>query len=318
MDTPQSPAGKEEAFAKVVPPSGHAVAKRKPFSGQELRIIREVICKNSLTDGEFDLFMAFCRRKRLDPLTSQVYAVKRWDKKLRKEVMAIQTGIDGFRAIARDDGLAGVDNTVFEGAVEFSGRKVPAKATVTVYRWGPGGREEYTGFAHWASFYPGEKMGHMWRKFPEIMLSKCAEAQALRKGFSQLANVYLPEEMDQAADDESAGSVSQSGPARQQPNVEGPIPGSPQYEEALARARGAWKKYAETFGCANDQAPAEMAKASKSGWGVAELGGKPTHQQILDAIEGLERVMVEADEDNGGCSDAPDPQDAEWSEKAPG
>ena len=39
----------------------------------------------------------------------------------------------------------------------------------------------------------------MWKKMPNVMLGKCAEAQALRKAFPKvLGGVYAPEEMDQA------------------------------------------------------------------------------------------------------------------------
>lgn len=54
--------------------------------------------------------------------------------------------------------------------------------------------------ADWSEYYPGEGLeGAMWRKMPRVMLSKVAEARALRKGWpAQLHGLYEGSEMDQA------------------------------------------------------------------------------------------------------------------------
>lgn len=56
------------------------------------------------------------------------------------------------------------------------------------------------GTATWKEFFPSqEKKQFMWKKMPKNQLSKCAEAQGLRKAFPQKLNkLYAEEEMQQA------------------------------------------------------------------------------------------------------------------------
>lgn len=123
----------------------------------------------------------------LDPVQRHLYLI------CRKGKWQIQTGIDGFRAVAAANGLAGIDDVIFthdaKGKLE--------KATVTVYKWGPDGstRAGYTATAYWSEYNAG---GNMWQTKPHVMLGKCVEALALRKATSQLAGLYTDDEMEQA------------------------------------------------------------------------------------------------------------------------
>ncbi len=148
-------------------------------------------------------FLQVAQTTGLNPLAKQVYAVYRWDSRAGKEVMVIQTGIDGLRSIAEKTGnYAGSD----EGKFDYPEPPVPSinyptRATVTVYKINhiTGERMPTTATAQWAEYYPGEgAVGNMWRKLPETMLEKCAEAKALRKAFPNTAQLYVPEEMERA------------------------------------------------------------------------------------------------------------------------
>ena len=143
------------------------------------------------TDDELKLFLHVADKSGLDPLSRQIYFIKRSGK------MTIQTGIDGFRAVADRTGqYVGSSDPVFE-----DNGKIPAKATVTVNKVVGGIVGNFTATARWEEYYPGKSQGFMWDKMPHTMLGKCAEALALRKAFpAQLSGLYTGDEMDQAGD----------------------------------------------------------------------------------------------------------------------
>jgi len=178
------------------------------FDDESKNLLKDYLCRagnRSATDGELALFASTCERLQLDPFARQIFAVFRYDKKLGRESMSIQTSIDGYRCIAERTGKyrgqvgpfwcgkdgRWVDVWLFD---EF-----PAAAKVGVLK---AGYDEPTwGVARWSSYAQITKYGisPMWKKMPDLMLSKTAEALALRKAFPQdLSGIYTREEMEQA------------------------------------------------------------------------------------------------------------------------
>jgi phage recombination protein Bet len=169
------------------------------FTPDQVELIKRTVAVGA-TDDELQLFMYVARKTGLDPFTRQIYALKRWNKAAGREVMAIQTGIDGFRVTADRTGkLAGISDPIFD---DESGQH-PNRATVTVKKLLPDGTlAEFTATARWSEYVQLSKEGKasgMWAKMPYLMLGKCAEALALRKAFpADLSGVYTTEEMAQA------------------------------------------------------------------------------------------------------------------------
>jgi len=175
------------------------------WSPEQIDLIKNTVAKGA-TDDELKLFLAVSQRSGLDPFTKQVHFVKRrtWnkDKKQYEEVGTIQTGIDGYRAIAARTGQhAGTDDAVIDEA-----NNLPIKATVTVYRMVQNERVGFTASARFSEYRQmyQDKNGDMvlsgqWKDRPFLMISKCAESLALRKAFpNDLSGIYTEEEMGEA------------------------------------------------------------------------------------------------------------------------
>lgn len=168
------------------------------MSREKIELIKQTVAKGA-TDLELDLFLHACKRTGLDPLMKQIYAIKRWNSQEKKETMAIQTGIDGYRLIADRTGrYAGSDEPVYEVGPEG----FPSVASVTIYKMMEGQRCGFSASARWTEYVQTTREGQptaMWKKMPFLMLGKCAEALALRKAFpAELSGIYTHEEMQQA------------------------------------------------------------------------------------------------------------------------
>jgi phage recombination protein Bet len=159
------------------------------FNQDQIDLIKRTIA-NGATDDELKLFIHQCKRTGLDPMTRQIYFMKRGGK------VTIQTSIDGFRVIAERSGdYAGQDEPIF-----IKGEDGQLYCKVTVYRFRNDVRyPAAVGVAYWSEYVPQQGQDFMWKKMPHTMLSKVAEALALRKAYPQdLSGIYTSDEMSQA------------------------------------------------------------------------------------------------------------------------
>ena len=159
------------------------------FTKEQTDLIKTQIAKDC-TNDELALFLYQCKQTGLNPLTRQIYAIKRSGR------MTIQTSIDGFRVIAERSGTyAGQDEPVWVD----DDKGLPVKCTVTVYRFAPNGQRypAGVGVAHFKEYYPNPM--NLQKTMPHTMIAKVAEALALRKAFPQdLSGLYTADEMNQA------------------------------------------------------------------------------------------------------------------------
>lgn len=150
-------------------------------------LIKKMYCANC-TDDEMQIFIHACKRTGLDPFMKQIYAIK------RGAMMTIQTGIDGFRLIAERTGnySPGKEPTFNH---DDKGCLISSVAFVKK-RTSDGTWHEVAASAYLDEYNPNQGL---WKKMPRAMLSKCAEALALRKAFpAELSGLYTSDEMQQA------------------------------------------------------------------------------------------------------------------------
>ena len=177
------------------------------------------------TDADLAVFFHQAQRTGLDPFAKQIYMIERQGKQ------TIQTGIDGFRLIARRT----IDRTHEDFGYRptlWCGRdgqwrdvwleqEPPAAAKVVVVRGG----QEFDAIALFDS-YAGRKrdgnLNSMWATQGAHMIAKCAEALALRKAFPQdLSGLYTADEMAQADNSQVVASQVQRPRPQQQEQRQG-------------------------------------------------------------------------------------------------
>lgn len=227
-------------MALPTPANGSAAlqsVQQMEFTREQLQLIKDTVAKGA-TDDELKLFTYVAKKSGLDPMTKQIHFVKRWDSSVGREVGSFQTGIDGFRVVAERSGkYGGQDGPYWCGADGvwhdvWLDKAPPTAAKVGVYR------SDFTApiyaVARYEAYVQLTKSGYpsfLWKKMPDIMTAKCAEALAIRKAFPQdLAGIYSFEEMQQASvDDGQEAPPRVTQPKVQQPKTQ-PAPPPPAAE----------------------------------------------------------------------------------------
>lgn len=218
-------------------------------SDQEFWSERQVAALRQLgvdraNNGDLAVFMHVAQRTGLDPFARQIYMIERQGKQ------TIQTGIDGFRLVARrvTDRAGG---TLALSAGEWCGpdgqwrdvwlsEEPPAAARITVKRDG----QEFPGLAVYTEYVQRKRDGKpnaQWTQRPAHMLAKCAEALALRKAFPlDLSGIYTDDEVGHAENrprDERrsavASALARNESVGEEPAAPGPGP-SPATPQAAA------------------------------------------------------------------------------------
>lgn len=211
------------------------------LSDGALDYIRKKICPGANKQQE-EVFIYQCMRLQLDPLTNQIYYIGRnvWNANsgTYEKVYTTQISIDGMRLISERNADYGGQtepyycdrNGVWTQSVWIptATEKYPTACKIGVYRKSVPDRVFAWGVAHWESYKQEFKdkktntmcLAAMWEKMSPEMLSKCAEALALRKAFpNDLAGIYTNDEMEQAENDNAQLPSSTPTTPKPKPNT---------------------------------------------------------------------------------------------------
>jgi phage recombination protein Bet len=203
------------------------------------------------------LVIGACRASGKDPLKKPYHIVPMSVKTGRKKANGydetemrdvIMPGINDYRTDASRTGQHagtsepefGSDRTETLGGVSVT---YPEWCRVTVKRLMPGGQiVEFSAVERWKENYAtagrdNDAPNAMWRRRPYAQLAKCAEAQALRKGFPEVGNQPTADEMEGKEIDMGAAEVVSQATNRPEPKFYG--------DEAFAANLPTWRKYIE-------------------------------------------------------------------------
>ncbi len=231
------------------------------------------VLRNSLYPGAQDssikLVISYCKASGLDPMQKPAHIVPMWDSKLKGMKDVIMPGIGLYRTqAARSGQYAGVSEPEYgEDVTEsLSGVSVtyPKWCKVTVKRlMANGSIAEFTVKEFWKENYAvkgGQEKSiapnAMWLKRPYGQVSKCAEAQALRKAFPEFGAQPTADEMEGKMDeyiDHNTGEI-------------------------ISKSKQAEKPALEAY-------PHEKFEANKAQWKSLIDGGKQTAAAIIGKLK---------------------------------
>lgn len=166
------------------------------FTQEKLELIKNTVAQGA-SDLELKLFIEQCKRTGLDPISRQIYFMKDRNGKVN-----VQTSIDGFRLIAERSGdyqgqtpaqWCGQDGVWVD---VWLSNDLPAAARIGV--WKKNFREPLYAvatFQEYAQRKANGDLNYIWGTKPALMLSKVAEALALRKAFpNDMSGIYTQDE----------------------------------------------------------------------------------------------------------------------------
>jgi phage recombination protein Bet len=155
------------------------------------------------------MVVSYCKAAGLDPLQKPVHIVPMWDGKAKQMRDVVMPGVNLYRTqAARSGALAGVSEPEFGPDVteNIGGVSItfPQWCRVIVKRRLASGEiADFAAIERWKENYAvkgGQEKSiapnAMWQRRPYGQIAKCAQAQALRVAFPELAGGYTADEME--------------------------------------------------------------------------------------------------------------------------
>jgi len=153
--------------------------------------------------NDLKLFLTIANQYGLNPFKKEIYATYVWDSSRGREELTPIVSIHGLRKLCRNSSLPRYTHTG-AATLEFDADGTIISATVPVFGYfgasllSPVQPVEITSYtAYFDEFARKKKDGDlnkMWNEKPRMMLTKCAEANALRQGFD-ISGIYIEEEI---------------------------------------------------------------------------------------------------------------------------
>lgn len=173
-----------------------------------LRVLQSSLYPGAAPES-IKMVLGYCKAAGLDPMQKPVHIVPMWDAKAGSMRDVVMPGVNLYRTqAARSGECAGVTEPEFGPDVTeaIGGQTItyPQWCRVTVSRRLPTGEiVAFTAREFWRENYAvkgGKEKSiapnAMWTKRPYGQIAKCAEAQALRKAFPEIASQPTADEME--------------------------------------------------------------------------------------------------------------------------
>lgn len=203
------------------------------FTTAQLKVIKDTVARDA-NNTEFSLFMEACRAYGLDPFRKQIFSIIYSKDNPDKRKQTIIVSRDGLRVLAhrcRDYRPASEPAGIVIDKDLIGPTNPKGILSATIRLWKQDNRGEWypvIGEAYWDEFAPvsdewgedpetrrrrptGKKTldaSGNWAKMPIVMLTKCAESQALRAGWPEtFGGIYSEEEMDRVSATVSASEA---------------------------------------------------------------------------------------------------------------
>ena len=193
---------RRELYGEVVPYANGlfegdltAASKERMLASIHISILGLTKTKQARPIEDLKRFMIISSQFGVNPFKNEIYATYVWNSSTEREELTPIVSIHGLRKLARRGGIYSHTGTA---AISKNAEGKLESVTVPVFGLVNGEIQEFTRYtAFYDEFVRTNKNGEPisnWAKMPIVMLTKCAEANAIRQAFD-ISGIYIEEEI---------------------------------------------------------------------------------------------------------------------------